>query len=266
MTLPPELIEKKRALDAARPLPAAAVKGLAEWFEQELTVAALTVEKAGLSRDDVLSVLRRGKLVRGLPPAPQRLALNHLQALELMARLSYPQAGGTSERTVLAFHGVLYQNIDDAAGRYREGIPDDDPDGAPDPAKLRVSMSALSGWMRRSQAGAESAIDAHLRLMGIRPFVQGNAAVALLVTNLILNRSGFPPVVVREDACAEYEQTILRAKTVDDRGPFRQLMFELLEESLDVCLVGAAHGHAAGGGGGDPLDELGLGNDPFAMA
>lgn len=263
MTLPPELIEKKRALDAARPLPAMAVRTLAEWFERELTVAALTVEKAGLSRDDILSVLRRGKAVRSLPPQPQRLALNHLQALELMARLSYPQVGGTSERTVQAFHGVLYQNMDDAAGQYRDGIPDDDPDGAPDPAKLRVSMSALSGWLRRAPAGAESAFDAHARLMGIRPFTQGNAAVALLLTNVILNRSGFPPVVVREDVVREYEQTILRAKTVDDRAPFRQLMFELLDESLDVCLVGAAHGHGMADDD-DPLSGVDMDDDPFA--
>lgn len=245
MPLPPDIIEKKRALDAARPLPAVVVRSLAEWFEQELTVAALQVERAGLSRDDVLTVLSRGKPLRSLPALAQRLALNHGQALELMARLSYPQTGVTSERTICAFHNVLYQGVEDAPGRYRDGAPDDD-DGAPDPAKLRVSMSALNGWLRRAENSPETAIEAHLRLMRIRPFHQGNAAVALLVTNLMLNRAGYPPLVLRDDVVADYEQAILRAKTVDDRQAFRQLALNLLDQSLDVCLVGVAHGGGAG--------------------
>ncbi|MBV5336112.1 Fic family protein [bacterium] len=256
MPLPPEIIEKKRALDAARPLPGGVVRGLADWFEQELTVAAVLVEKVGLTRDDVLAVLARGRPLRSLPATAQKLVPNHLKALELMARLSYPQSGATSERTVAAFHGVLYRDVDEAAGEYRDGIPDDAADGAPDPAKLRVSMSALSGWLRRTDGGPESAIEAHLRLMMIRPFTQGNAAVALLVGNLMLNRAGYPPIVVDGDAMEEYDRTILRAKTVDDRTAFRQLAFELLGRSLDVCLIGAVRGR------GDSLDAAA----PFADA
>ncbi|HRQ81401.1 MAG TPA: cell filamentation protein Fic, partial [Azospirillaceae bacterium] len=75
-----DIAEKKRALDAARPVPAVAVRTLADWFEQELTVAAVAVERAGLSRDDVLGVLARGKPSRTLPQGAQKLALNHKQA------------------------------------------------------------------------------------------------------------------------------------------------------------------------------------------
>lgn len=245
-----DIAEKKRALDAARPVPAVAVRSLADWFEQELTVAALQVERAGLSRDDVLAVLSRGKPLRTLPQGAQKLALNHAQALELQARLSYPQNGFTSERTVCAFHSVLFLGVDDAPGKYRDGPPDDD-EGAPDPAKLRVSMSALSSWLRRCDGGVDSAWEAHLRIMRIRPFNQGNAAVALLVTNTMLNRAGFPPIVVSEDALEEYEQAILRAKMADDRMAFRHLAVELLDRSLDMCLAGASHAGAAAGG--DPF-------------
>lgn len=245
-----DIAEKKRALDAARPVPAVAVRSLADWFEQELTVAAVLVERAGLSRDDVLTTLARGKPLRTLPQGAQRLALNHMQALELQARLAYPQTGFTSERTVCAFHNVLYQGIDDAPGKYRDGAPDDD-EGAPDSAKLRVSMSALSSWLRRCDGGVDSAWEAHLRLMRIRPFNQGNAAVALLVTNTMLNRAGFPPIVIGEDALDEYEQAILRAKVADDRMAFRHLAVELLDRSLDLCLAGTAHTGFGGAGGGD---------------
>lgn len=249
-----DIAEKKRALDAARPVPAGAVRNLADWFEQELTVAAVAVERAGLSRDDVLGLLARGKPSRALPQGAQKLALNHLQALELQARLSYPQNGFTSERTVCAFHNVLYQGVDEAPGKYRDGPPDDD-DDAPDPAKLRVSMSALSGWLRRCDGGIDSAWEAHLRIMRIRPFNQGNAAVALLVTNTMLNRAGFPPIIIGQDTVEEYEQAILRAKIADDRMAFRHLAVDLLDRSLDLCLAGTPH--AGGTAGGDVHDLFG---------
>lgn len=235
-----DILEKKRALDAARPFAAGAVRSIADWYERELTVAALLVEKAGLTRDDVLAVLARRKPLRTLPMSAQKLALNHLQALELMSRLAYEQIGHTTERTICAFHGVLFDGLDDAPGQYRDGAPDDaDADDAPDPAKLRVSMSALSSWLRRSDGGLEAALEAHIRLMRIRPFHQGNAAVALLTTNLTLNRVGFPPIVVNEETLEEYEQAIKRAKTADDRTGFRQLAASLLDRSLDLCLAGA---------------------------
>lgn len=243
MSIANDVAEKKRALDAARPAPVGSVRLLADWFERELTVGAMLVERVGLSRDDVLAVLQRGRPLRSLPATAQKLTLNHLQALELQARLSYPQAGATSERTVCAFHNVLYQGVDEAPGKYREGAPDDDEQGgAPDPAKVRVSMSAFSGRLRRGDGGLDNALDAHLQLMRIRPFNQGNAAVALLVTNTMLNRAGYPPIVIGEETVNEYEQAILRAKTIDDRTSFKALALDLLDRSLDLCLVGVSRG------------------------
>lgn len=235
-----DVAEKKRALDAARPFPVGAVRNIADWYERELTVSAMLVERVGLTRDDVLAVLARRRPLRNLPATAQKLALNHLQALELMSRLSYGQIGYTTERTICAFHSVLYDGIDDTHGQYREGAPDDDESGAADdPAKLRVSMSALSNRLRRSEGGLEAAIEAHVRIMRIRPFNQGNAAVALLTANLTLNRAGWPPIVVDEATLDDYEQAVLRAKATDDRTPFRELALDLLDRSLDLCLAGA---------------------------
>jgi len=136
---------------------------------------------------------------------------------------------------------VLYQGIDEAAGKYREGPLKDGGAGAsPDPAKVRVSMSALSGWLRRTDAGPETAFEAHHRLMSVRPFYEGNAATALLLCNLILNRAGYPPVVVRPEDRDMYRDMVERAWSVGDKTPFRDLMMRLLDQSLDVCLVGAA--------------------------
>lgn len=241
MALLDDISDKKKVLDDARPLPPGLVRDLADWFELELTVACTLVEGAGLTPAEVRTVLDRGPVLRHRPSAAQRLVLNHRGALELMARLSFQGGGVVTERTISAFHGVLYQGIDDGAGRYREAALKDGSVGAsPDPAKVRVSMSALSGWLRRTEASPESAFEAHHRLMSVRPFFEGNAATALLLCNLILNRAGYPPVVVRAEDRDLYRDFVERAWSVGDKQPFRELMLRLLDHSLDVCLVGAS--------------------------
>ncbi|SMH33613.1 Fic family protein [Azospirillum agricola] len=246
------IADKKQALDSARPLPQDTVHDLADWFEMELTIAALGIEGVVLKRADVKAILERGTVLRHRPVDEQRFVLNHRGALELMARLSYEPNGVIGERTVTAFHTVLEQGVDEEAGKYRNGPPKDDPAGAaPDPAKLRVSMSALSGWLRRAEAGPDTAFETHHRLMAIRPFRAGNAATALLMCNLMLNRAGYPPVVVRAEDRALYTDLVERAWAVGDKTPFRDLMMRFLDQSLDVCLVAAAKGLAAPEAGND---------------
>ncbi len=257
MPLQDDIADKKRALDGARPLPQDTVHDLADWFEMELTVAAAGVEAVPMKRADIKAVLERGSVLRHRAVDEQRFILNHRGALELMARLSYEPNGTVSERTVAAFHTVLHQGIDEEAGKYRNAQPKDDPSGAaPDPAKLRVSMSALSGWLRRAEPSPDTAFEAHHRLMAIRPFLSGNAATALLICNLMLNRAGYPPVVVRGEDRALYADLVERAWSVGDKTPFRDLMMRFLDQSLEVCLVAAAKGL------GDPADIPGPDENP----
>lgn len=246
MALLDTINEKKRVLDDARPLPPSVVRNLADWFERELTCACNVVEAGGLTADEVRTVLDSGAVLRHRSSDSQRLLLNHRSALELMARLSYQPGGAVTERTIVAFHGVLYQGIDEEAGKYREGALKDGSGGpSPDPAKLRVSMSALSGWLRRTDPSPDAAFEAHHRLMSVRPFYEGNAATALLLCNLILNRAGYPPVAVREDDHHLYRDLVERAWSVGDKTPFRDLMLRFLDRSLDVCLVAAAKAPAS---------------------
>ncbi|WP_051340688.1 Fic family protein [Azospirillum halopraeferens] len=261
MALPDDINDKKRALDAARPLPGEVVHALADWFERELTMAAARVERVGLTPAEIERVIEKGAVLRSRPIDDQRLVVNHVDALRVVARLSYQPRGVITERSILALHGVLFQGIDARAGTYRDGPPDDAeavrpdaaaepvPDPAPDPAKLRVSMSALSGWLRRTEPGPESAVEAHLRVMSVRPFARGNTAVALLLTNLLLNRAGYPPVVLDAGSRDAYRDALARARATGDKAAFRETMLGLLDRSLDVCLVAAARGVAQGVGG-----------------
>lgn len=244
MALLDDINGKKRTLDAARPLPFELVGQLADQFERDLTVGCAAVEEIGLTPEEVRFVITRGAVLRNRPAEAQRLVLNHMQALALMARLAYDGSGGVTERTVTALHAVLYRGLDERAGHYRDAaLPDESP--ASDPGKIHVSMSALSGWLRRTEPGVETALEAHHRLMSVRPFAQGNAAIALLVANLILNRAGYPPIVVLPEDLEVYADTVDRARTVGDKQPCRDLLLRLLNRSLDDCLQALAGGAGA---------------------
>ena len=110
-------------------------------------------------------------------------------------------------------------------------------------------MSALSTWMRKSDAGPDTAFEAHHRLSAIRPFRAGNRATALLLCNLILNRAGYPPVVVQADDRGLYLDLVERAWSVGDKTPFRDLMMRFLSQSLDFCLEAAGKGEDEADGG-----------------
>ncbi|AWK88830.1 Fic family protein [Azospirillum thermophilum] len=252
MALLDDIAEKKRLLDKARPLPMRVVTDIADRFELELTLSGLGVEGGPLTAAEVKTLFQRGSpALRNRDPAMQRLALNHRKALELMARLSYQPGGIVTERTIAAFHGLLYAGIDEGAGRYREGpLADPDAVASPDPAKLRVSMSALSGWLRRTEPSPDAAFEAHHRLMSVRPFAAGNAATALMLCNLLLNRSGYPPVFVKADDRILFADLVERAWSVGDKTPYRELMMRFLDQSLELCLVSVANGFP------DPTDVM----------
>ena len=248
MALVEDIAEKKRALDAARPLPQKAVSELSDWFETELTIGCAQVEGQRLSRKEVLLVLERGPVLRNIPQEDQKLVVNHRRALELLARLSSKSGGIVTERTIAAFHSILLAGIDRRAGEYREGPVRDELPAAPsDPSKVRVSMSALSGWLRRTEPSLETAVEAHHRLMAIRPFDKGNCAIALLLLNLILNRAGYPPVAVREDETKAYRESVERGLVLGEKGAFRELILSLLNQSLEFCLCAADRASSAAG-------------------
>jgi len=245
MGLMEEVVERKRALDAARPLARAAVEALADWYEVELTVSRLALEERRLSRAEVAALFVGTGAPVSAPTSPdRRFALNHRRLLELSARLT-TRGGAVSDRTAAAFHGTLTRDLDPTAGRPRDGAPRDDwgvP--APDPARAAVSLAAFNAWSRRAENGLETAIEALVRLLTIRPFASANATVAIAVADVILARSGFPPLLVREEDAAAFRESARRVMTTGDRGPFREVVLTIERRELERCLVAAAEAFA----------------------
>ncbi len=75
----------------------------------------------------------------------------------------------------------------------------------------------------------------HHGLVEIHPFTDGNGRVARLISNLVLMKSGFPPVVLRKDDHKKYYDCLRKADFGNIRS-FVDFIGRALDESLTLFI------------------------------
>ena len=76
----------------------------------------------------------------------------------------------------------------------------------------------------------------HHRFINIHPFGDGNGRLARLFTNLILMRSGYPPIIIRGQDRAAYFNALNSARAKDDITDLALLLGDRLESILGLYL------------------------------
>ncbi len=161
-----------------------------------------------------------------------------------------------SEDTILMFHRLIMQSIDDEnAGKYRKiqvYISGDDhrPPKASEVAELmkelivwyhssldKVSSSPLLGdelYRRRRLGGGLHPVflssEFHYRFVRIHPFVDGNGRTARLLSNLILMSHGYPMIIVPIVRRADYISALHSITGGLDR--FQAFYADIVHENL----------------------------------
>lgn len=206
MTTPwPPLNEKKTRLDALRPLRESSIRSLMEALDVELVYSSNAVEGNTLTLQETAAVLLHGVTVSGKP------LKDHLEAVHLasawrrvkeLARTSTPLL----ENELLELHTLVLGRDDPAAGHYRNvpvfirgsrHVP-------PNAQKVPEKMEQLFAMDRTQEHAVEKAANLHEALVTIHPFVDGNGRTARLVMNLMLMRTGFPPLRIQPEQRASY--------------------------------------------------------------
>jgi Fic family protein len=82
----------------------------------------------------------------------------------------------------------------------------------PSPAEIPPLMTDFAAWLKASPDTPASAFEAHLQLVNIHPFNDGNGRTARLLMNLILIRGGYPPMAVRPQDRLEYVRSLQHAQ------------------------------------------------------
>ncbi|HLC06576.1 MAG TPA: Fic family protein [Candidatus Babeliales bacterium] len=232
--------QKKKKLDAARPLPVALVNNLQEWFAIEFTYTSNALEGNTLSMSETAMVVEKGITIAGKTVREHLEVINHAQAIDFIRELAQKKHNDVSLDDILAIHKIILQKIDDMhAGNFRKVMVRVVGSATvfPNPAKVPFLMVDFMSWLHSATEHAVIiAALAHYKLVTIHPFVDGNGRTARLLMNLLLLQQGYPLAIIKREKRAEYIAAIEYARQTDDFTQFYTVIIEAVEYSLDSYL------------------------------
>lgn len=179
-------------------------------------------------------LLKSGTTVGGLSLREHLEVVNLNRALD-RAEVLAASAAPITEHAIRELHERLYAGIDDeAAGTYRrtdarvvgrDYLP---PESVLVPALVRELME----WLEDSTADPiAKATAVQAKVLNIAPFSDGNGRVGRLLTNVVLESSGYPPAIVRVEDRRRYYDSLRQA----DEGNMTELLalvMDCVEQSL----------------------------------
>jgi len=233
------LTEKKKQLGKHKPLPKALIDNLNDWLKIELTYTSNAIEGNTLSRAETALVVEKGITVRGRTLVEHLEAINHAEALEFTRKLVGKKS--FTEKDLLRIHWLILKKIDDSnAGRYRTvqvriaGLNM----ALPSSTKVPELMEDLFKWLHRKSKDhpVKIASDAHLKLVSIHPFVDGNGRTARLLLNMLLMKKGYPPALIRKEDRQAYISSIAKAQQEEIYDDYYKVICKAVNRSLNIYL------------------------------
>jgi Fic family protein len=236
---------RKATLDERRPLPPILVAKLKEHLDVAWTYHSNAIEGSSITLPETRAILLDGLTVNGKPLREHLEVINHKHAIDFVDALATGDAPIT-EHALRQIHALVLRTIDDQnAGRYRrvqvyitgsEYVP-------PEPVAVPPLMADLGQRLASEEFAAlhpvEQAARAHLRLVDIHPFIDGNGRTARLLMNLLLMRHGYPPAIIRYEGRPAYYAALEKAHR-QELEPFLTLVAEAVARSLDMYLAATA--------------------------
>ena len=229
--------EKKKRLDALRPLPKDAMKKLIEDIRLRHTYHSDAIEGNTLTLQETKLVLEEGITIGGKPLKDHIEAKNDAEAFDLMMDLVHAKKD-ISQETIQQIHEYVTKGTQQNPGQYRTGnVRITGADTKP-PSYLKVIplMDTYVQNIKELQLHPlKKAAFIHHELVRIHPFWDGNGRVARLLTNFYLMRKEYPPIVVKKEDRKKYYQALNKA----DHGALSDLAMVIVRavhESLQYYL------------------------------
>lgn len=230
--------QKKRQLDSMRPLTGEALRQLERWYDVELTYTSNALEGNTLTRSETAIVIEKGITVRGKPLKDHEEAVDHFSALQYVRNL-VKDPRPITEADIRDIHRlVVARTQHDEAGQYSkfERRIAGSRVKLASPEEIPVLMGDFGQWLTTAKPTPQNAIEAHLRLVTIHPFSDGNGRTARLVMNLELMRGGYPPIIIHPEQRPDYIDSLEKAQLTGDKRDFELFLLERLEDSLNEYL------------------------------
>jgi Fic family protein len=232
---------KKERLDKLRPVAPEALANLEHYYDIELTYTSNAIEGNTLSPVETTLVIEKGITVSGKPLKDHLEAIDHYDAIRYVRELAR-QSTALTESDVRNLHRLVMQRSGpDIAGRYadlaRYVRTETGRHEFPSPAVVPALMGDFAAWLGTAANTPETAFLAHLRLVEIHPFNDGNGRTARLLMNLVLIRGGYPPVAVRPEDRLDYVRSLQHAQAGRGTESFHVLLYQRLDATLEEHLI-----------------------------
>ena len=241
------LVQKKKQLDAYRPLESFTVQRLQQDLRLLATYHSNAIEGNTLSLHETQMVLEYGITVDGHPLREYLEATNHAEAFDtLSALVEQPITLDTVQR----LHALVMDKIDPQAGELRKvqvyirGAPFTPPAARDVPLYLAQWVNWLTSDHALRYDSVTRAAIAHHDFEALHPFTDGNGRVGRLLLNLMLMQDGYPPALVLREWRSRYIQALQQAH-MGEYAPLVNLVGLAVEQSLDLyleaCVESTAH-------------------------
>ncbi len=208
--------ERRKALDALRPLDRLHIQKLREDFLLEYVYNSTSIEGNTLTLNETRLVLREGITIGG-KTLREHLDITNQEAAVGWIEGVLKRKRDVREADILTLHRITLKGISDYwAGRYKASqnrIVGSRLKPTP-PYRVGSEMGNLVHALNANPEGynpIELAAFAHHELTRIHPFVNGNGRVARLLCNLILMRRGYPPITIRTKDRKKYFDCLEKA-------------------------------------------------------
>ena len=236
------IAEKKRQLDALRPLSGGALLALQKSYDVDLTYTSNAIEGNTLTLRETAELIEHGITVGGKSLRDHLEAVDHYNAVLWMREVAAGDAP-VDEAMVRELHRrIVFRSQPDIGGvysRFPRRIAGS-PVVFPNPVKIPALMREYGEWLLGAPPEPAASFEAHFRLVAIHPFSDGNGRTARLLMNLLLIRGGYPPVAVRPEDRKTYldalEHASMRRDSREDTGPFQAFLHARLDETLGEYL------------------------------
>ncbi|MFH1461758.1 MAG: Fic family protein [bacterium] len=232
--------QKKNELDLLRPLPLEFIKNLDDWFKVESTYNSNAIEGNTLSKQETTLIIEKGITIGGKSLKEHLEATNLAFAIDYIKKITNKRKQRINLKDILNLHYLILKKIDDKnAGKLRNiAVKIAGSDSIlPDPLKL---SGLMDDFIKRLHSVDEDIIkiaaDAHLKLLLIHPFVDGNGRTARLLMDLLLMQKGFPPAIIKVEDRLVYIKSISKAERTGNNSDYYQIIFNAVDKSLDIYL------------------------------
>ena len=234
------LVEKRDALNLARPLNSYSLQKIQDAFTVEWTYNSNSIEGNTLSLNETHMIINEGFTIKGKSMREHLEAKNHQQALHQLYKL-VQEGYILNDSDILKLHELVLHGIEeDFAGRLRtSGVRISGANFIP-PNALKVSqfLDELISFVNDNPLqlnDIELVTIFHHKFVWIHPFFDGNGRTVRLVMNLILMSKGFPPAIILSVDRKKYYDALNQANA-GNYDKLMLLMCQSIERSLNIYL------------------------------